>query len=112
MWGCLADEHIPGALLAALRQSGVDVVSVVERGLQGEPDEVLAATALREQRLMLTNDTDYIRLSSAAAGRGAPFAPVVFWPQQSRGIGYLQGRILQLVDEPDYASLCWRIVYL
>jgi hypothetical protein len=112
MWGCLADEHVAGALLTALRQAGVDTVSVIERGMRGQPDEIVAATALHEQRLILTNDTDYIRLSSAAASRGAPFAPVVFWPQQSRGTGYLLGRIRQLVDEPDYTTLYWRVIYL
>lgn len=112
MWGCLVDEHVPGALLAALRRAGVDAVSVPQRGMAAQPDEAVAATALNEQRLILTNDSDYIRLSSAAAKTGDPFAPVVFWPQQSRGVGYLLSRTLPLVHEPDYTAMYWRVVYL
>lgn len=84
MAGCLADEHIAGSLVRALRLAGIDVVTVQERGLAGADDARVAELALREKRFLLTNDVDFLRLVSRARERQQPVAPVIFWPRAAR----------------------------
>ncbi len=51
----LCDENLPGAVIAALREWGVEVSRVVPT----TPDEEIAALARRESRVILTFDSDF-----------------------------------------------------
>jgi predicted nuclease of predicted toxin-antitoxin system len=46
--------------LQAIRDRGVKISSVRERGEQRRPDEVHLATARREHRFLLTKDKDFL----------------------------------------------------
>jgi predicted nuclease of predicted toxin-antitoxin system len=50
-----------------LRQRGVDVLTVVEAGLLGAADEEHLARALAEERVIFTQDDDFLRLHAAGA---------------------------------------------
>jgi hypothetical protein len=108
----LADEHVIGPLVQALRQRGMGVATVEERNLCSADDSVLLELAMQEQRLMLTNDADFLAIAADLAKRQQPFAPVVFWPQQRRTIQHLLSRIIPLANQSDYTSLCSRVFYL
>lgn len=58
----LADEHIPKVLLDALRQAGHEVLTVVELGMAGAPDEEILQRARAENALIFTEDKDFGRL--------------------------------------------------
>ncbi len=62
-----ADEHVIAPLVEALRKRGMDVVTVQERGREGADDTELLAEALHEQRIMLTNDQDFLVLACKSA---------------------------------------------
>src|SRR5437899_314092 len=81
-----ADEHVKSAITAGLRRRGMDVVTVQERGQDGQDDEVLLQTATAEGRLMLTNDEDFLRIHADWMAAGKSHAGIVYWPQ-SRPIG-------------------------
>jgi hypothetical protein len=102
---CLGDENTDVAVLIGLRHHGVDVTWIAERGLQGLDDLLVAQLALREQRVLLTNDKDLLRLSKASGLAGESFPAVIYWPQQSRSTGHLLRTILRIIDTPDYATL-------
>lgn len=111
--GCLADEHISSALVRALRNASVDVVTVPELGLASTDDTQVAQLALSQQRIVLTRDVDFLRLSAESCQQGGTFAPVAFWPQgTARTIGYLVSRIVPLANDPVYASICCQVFYL
>jgi Domain of unknown function (DUF5615) len=57
----LADEHIPSSVVQALRQDGHDVLWAAETGRQ-VPDASHMATAIRERRVILTEDADFSEL--------------------------------------------------
>jgi predicted nuclease of predicted toxin-antitoxin system len=53
------DENIPLRLLAKLADLGHDVDTVAAEGLKGSPDNDVWAAAIREQRLLITQDLDF-----------------------------------------------------
>ena len=55
-----ADEGIEEQVVQAIRERGVNIASVRERGQRGKPDEVHLATARREHRFLLTKDPDFL----------------------------------------------------
>lgn len=112
MQSCLADEHVIGPLVEALRKRGVEVATALQLGLKSEDDSVLLARALADQRLLLTNDADFLGLASECHSRSEVFAPILFWPQQQRPIGYLIGRIVSLASRESYADLCSQVFFL
>jgi predicted nuclease of predicted toxin-antitoxin system len=113
MWGCLADVHVPAALVHALRRAGVKVDTAQDIGLAVTDDEQVATLALAQQQLILTNDTDFLRLSAEASRRQTLFAPVVFWPRHGRRtVKHLVATIAPLVGEPDYMAFCNRVFFV
>ena len=107
-----ADEHVIAPLVEALRKRGMDVITVQERGREGADDAELSAEALHEQRIMLTNDQDFLVLASQHAARGDTFAPIFFWPQQQRQIGQLICRIIRVASQQEYAKVCSHVFFL
>ncbi|MGH7822318.1 MAG: DUF5615 family PIN-like protein, partial [Candidatus Binatia bacterium] len=54
----LADESCDFAVVRALRAAAHDVVAIVETA-PGAEDELVMGLALREQRILLTEDRDF-----------------------------------------------------
>lgn len=73
------DEHVPRAVAEGLRRRGVDVLRVQEAGRLGADDEWHLAFALREGRVIFTQDADFLRLHAAAR----PHAGIVYGAQQT-----------------------------
>jgi hypothetical protein len=90
----------------------MDIASVTERGAQGSPDQVLLDEALAEERIMLTCDTDFLRLAGERHASGIEFAPIVFWPQQQRSIGNVVRSVIQVATNHTYADACSRVFFL
>lgn len=107
-----ADEHVVFPVVQALRARGVDVVTVQDRNRQGAGDAELLEEALREQRVMLTNDRDFLVLAAERAGKREAFAPILFWPQQRRLIGQVVRSIIREVSQGDYSGACNRVYFL
>jgi len=57
----LADECCDSAMVTALREAGYDVLSAAEQ-VQGSEDADVMELALREQRILLTEDKDFGQL--------------------------------------------------
>lgn len=101
-----ADVHIKYAVVEGLRRGGMDVVTAQERGQSQADDEVLLATATSEQRLVLTNDTDFLRIHSDWLVAQKSHAGIVYWPQDKYSIGVTIRRILAYSGNtlPPYAA--------
>ena len=59
-----ADAHVVFTLVQALRQRGMDIVRVQDRGREHADDVDLLDEALADERVMLTNDTDFLVLAA------------------------------------------------
>jgi predicted nuclease of predicted toxin-antitoxin system len=55
----LIDECLPPRLAVLLRDAGHDRAHVYELGLGGQPDEQVMALADRENRILVSADTDF-----------------------------------------------------
>ena len=53
------DENMPASAAPLLRKRGYDVHTVFDEALNGEVDERIAETCQREQRILITLDTDF-----------------------------------------------------
>lgn len=90
------DEHVPKAVAMGLRSRGTDVITVADAGMLGASDEDHLSLALRERRVIFTQDADFLRLHAA----GADHAGIAFATQGIRVGSILQGLLLihQLLD--------------
>ncbi|MCE7874376.1 hypothetical protein DYH09_28950 [bacterium CPR1] len=73
------DENFPGAVAAALRQRGIDVVTVAELKLRGSSDEDHLQRAHSDGRVLASRDRDFITLSYTAW----PHSGVVYCPMRN-----------------------------
>ncbi len=76
----LADESCAGPVIRALREAGHDVVAIAEVA-KGTADEQVMERALKERRVVLTEDRDFGELLYA---RGRSSAGVIFVKFHSR----------------------------
>lgn len=58
------DEHVDPAIASALKRHGVDVTTTVEAGLRTRSDKEHLAFARATGRVIMTHDTDFLRLAS------------------------------------------------
>jgi Domain of unknown function (DUF5615) len=107
-----ADEHVVFGLVQALRQHGMDVVRVQDRGREQADDAALLNEALADGHVMLTNDTDFLALAVERVARQERYAPIFFWPQQRRSIGQLVQSIIREASRHDYDSACSQVFFL
>lgn len=108
-----ADEHVASAVVEALRRRGMDVVTVQDHGRRGARDSELLDEAFGEQRVMLTNDTDFLALAKQRSGQGRSFAPIFYWPQRRQeSVGDLAGRVINEASRYEYPAACSQIHFL
>lgn len=74
-FGLLTDENLEVEVVAFLRQSGFDVLDVCENGLQGTTDVALLQRATRENRVVVTHDSDF---GTLAILQGEPIVGILF----------------------------------
>jgi hypothetical protein len=107
-----ADEHVLSAIVEALRRRGMDVITVQEHQGEGTDDAAVLEEALRESRVVLTNDADFLVLAARHAVRQEAFAPIFFWPQQRRRVGDVVRSIVREATRNDYAAIYSQVVFL
>jgi hypothetical protein len=108
----LADENVILALVLGLRRRGMDVLTVQDLGKRGEDDPLLLDIAYQRDRIVLTNDQDFLSLAAERASRQELFAPIFYWPQQQRTVGELLGTVLPLAATLSYEEACSRVFFL
>ncbi|MBI2327823.1 DUF5615 family PIN-like protein [Candidatus Curtissbacteria bacterium] len=57
----LADEDFPKPLVAKIQKLGHSVKTIQQKNLQGSSDETVASLALKEKRVVLTFDKDFLK---------------------------------------------------
>jgi predicted nuclease of predicted toxin-antitoxin system len=101
MLSALADEHVKFAIVAGLRLRGMDVITVQEGGLTKTPDDQILIEATRLGRILLTNDTDFLRIDAEFAKAGRSHAGIVFWSQAGRQIGEVIRRVIAFASNTE-----------
>jgi len=71
----LADENIHPDVVKYLREQGTNLCSVTEEGLAGQDDLTILRRACRENRVILTHDSDF---GTLAILQGEPVIGIVY----------------------------------
>lgn len=90
------DEHIAGAVADALRRRGFDVLTVKEARALGAPDIDHFEFARAQQRIIVTQDADFLRIRAA----GESHAGIVYAPQGTP-VGKLVRTLWRIVETLD-----------
>ncbi len=53
------DENLPVEIAELLKQEGYDAMTVIEQNLSGEKDPQIASICRKEERIIVTLDTDF-----------------------------------------------------
>lgn len=88
------DEHIDPAIAYGLRSRGIDCTTTAEAGVLGADDTEHLKFALREERVIVASDADFLAL----AGEGSLHAGIAYFHCSSRSIGHVI-RILCLMSD-------------
>ena len=102
------DEHVAHAVDHGLRQRQIDVTTTTDAGLLSATDEDHLEFALRENRVVFTNDSDFLRL----AADGRHHAGIVFCPPEASSIGEVVRYLALMHDCLTSDEVANRIEYL
>lgn len=95
-------------IAVALRKAGIEVSTTVERGLRGEDDANLLEFTTAEGRVLVTDDTDFLRLARASSDHGG----IVFCFRMRHSIGRIVEFLALLHLVSDAAEMRGRVEYL
>lgn len=102
------DEHVASAIAAGLRRRGIDVTTTADAGLLSAADEDHLAFATRERRVIVTQDSDFLR----NAARDPAHFGVVYHPQGKRTFGELIRHLALMHDVMADDEMRGRVEYL
>ena len=89
------DEHIASSVAAGLRRRSVDVTCAADVGLMGANDEDQLKFATRSDRVLVTQDADFLRLHKIG---DVSHAGIVYCRQGSLSAGEMLRRLVLLHD--------------
>jgi predicted nuclease of predicted toxin-antitoxin system len=85
------DENVDPDIAKALRRHGIDVTTSGDRNLLGESDQTQLELSNLEQRVIVTHDPDFLRIS----GSGVEHCGIVYCHKTALSIGeVIEGLIL------------------
>ncbi|QSJ19449.1 DUF5615 family PIN-like protein [Nostoc sp. UHCC 0702] len=91
------DENITLAIANGLRRRGIDVTTTPEQGIIGQSDEQQLEFAISQNRVIFTQDTDFLRLHDA----GYSHCGLIYCPQISKSIGEILQRLILIWEVID-----------
>jgi predicted nuclease of predicted toxin-antitoxin system len=102
------DEHVPHAVAEALRRRGIDVVTAGEAGLRGTPDAELLAHSHAAGRVLVTHDSDFLRLHREQHQH----AGIAYCEQGARSIGQLVAGLVLIYEILEPGEMVGRVEFL
>jgi predicted nuclease of predicted toxin-antitoxin system len=102
------DEHVDHAVARGLRERGVDVTTSTDAGLLGKYDNDHLEFALRESRVIVTHDADFLRL----ACKGQGHVGIAYCQLGSRTVGQIVRHLCLMHDCVSPDEMVGRIEYL
>ncbi|MCC3427489.1 MAG: DUF5615 family PIN-like protein [Microcoleus sp. PH2017_01_SCD_O_A] len=102
------DENVPLPVTEGLRRRDVDVLRVQDDGRKGTPDNIVLDRAAELQRVVFTQDEDFLAIANRRQQEGINFAGVIYAHQQSVTVGdsIRDLEIIAKVNEPEDLANC------
>ncbi|MBX7165933.1 MAG: DUF5615 family PIN-like protein [Pirellulales bacterium] len=103
------DENMPHAVAEGLVPRGFDVTTTSDALLLSATDDRQLAFALREDRVLITRDQDFLKLH---AKHPTLHAGIVFWTERQRTVGQLIAALDALAIDHAAEDLRGTVTYL
>jgi predicted nuclease of predicted toxin-antitoxin system len=104
----LDESRSSRAIAMALRRNGIDVTTTQEVGLTGADDDAQPAFAAAHQRVLFTQDDDYLRLHS----KGSQHAGIVYAHQTEHSVGEIIDFLILVWSVYKPVEICNRVEYV
>ena len=106
------DVHVPFGVTEALRRRGVDVLRAQEDGAEKLRDPELLDRALQSERIVFTQDEDFLVEGTRRQRNKEPFAGIIFGHQIRVTIGQCVHDLELMAKVYDLKDMANRIEYL
>lgn len=81
-----AEKHIPKSVTEALKLRSIDVIRAEDVGLSHSDDEGIMAFAVSEGRILLTHDSDFVRIHHLYLRRGTTHYGIMYVVPALQGV--------------------------
>ena len=106
------DENVHGALTEALIIRGVDVLRVQDDGLSGADDGTILERAHQLERVVITQDADFLTLAAGRQRLGAIFSGVIYARHLDGRLGRYVADLELLAKASDMDEMVNHLEYL
>jgi predicted nuclease of predicted toxin-antitoxin system len=102
------DENVSNAIAEGLRRRGIDVTTTPSAGLMGFSDEEQIAFGLDRDRVIFTQDTDFLRLNR----EGVTHNGIVYCHKNSRSIGEIVRGLILICEYLEMEEMRGRVEFI
>ena len=102
------DEHVSHAIAKGLRSRRISVTTTSDAGLNGARDLAHIEYAVRESRVIFTNDADFLRL----AAEGHSHAGIVYCHPSTSDVGHVVHFLALMNDRLEPEEMFDKIEFL
>lgn len=102
------DENVSHAIAEGLRRLEIDVTTTPEARLIGRPDEQHVTFAIQQERVIFTQDADFLRIDSAGISHNG----IVYCRQNSRSIGQIVRGLILIWEYLDLEDMRGRVEFI
>ncbi|MDJ0708557.1 MAG: DUF5615 family PIN-like protein [Leptolyngbyaceae cyanobacterium MO_188.B28] len=102
------DEQVKSVIARELRRRGIDVTTTVEVGLRTQSDEAQLDFICQEQRVLFTQDDDFLRIASRTHNHPG----IVYCRQGTRSIGQIIESLVLIYEVYVSEEIIGRVEYL
>lgn len=102
------DESVDPDIARGLRRHGVDSTTTVEAGLRGQSDSAQMEHAQRTGRVLVTHDTDFLRLARHHPGHPG----IAFCSKATRTIGEIIRSLILIYEVLTPEDMTGRVEFL
>jgi hypothetical protein len=81
------DEHVRRAITNGLKLRGIDFLTVQENARTGTPDSILLYRSTELNRVIFTQDDDFLVIANSRQQEGVKFSGVIYGHQQYLTVG-------------------------
>ena len=106
------DHCVKGAIIAGLRLRGVDVLTAREDAHHEVADPLVLDRAMELERVVFTQDEDFLRDAARRQERGVPFYGVIYAHQDRVSVDRCIEDLQQIVEMEELENLVGRVIYL
>jgi hypothetical protein len=106
------DHNIDSAILDGLRSRGVNVLSAREDLHDRAGDRVILRRSTELNRLLFTNDTDFLRIAAEMQAADQAFCGIAFASQRGTVVGKIIDDLELISSALELSDLNSQVVYL